>query len=76
MKSKKIAILKFSKRELSNVNSDTIRNKSFEFHFDEEQYNKWFNRNELWDEWVSQNVEKKKIKMEKRIIKEVISSDD
>lgn len=39
MKQKKIGKLGFSKRELSNVNVDTIRKKCFECRFDDAKYN-------------------------------------
>lgn len=44
MKNKKIGKFGFSKRELSNVNVDTIREKCFEHKFNEDKYNEWFIR--------------------------------
>ena len=64
MKSKKMAKLGYSKRELSNINVDTIKAKCFECNFDNNKYNEWFKQIEKFDEWVSQNVDQNKLRVE------------
>lgn len=57
MKDTRLAKLGFNKRELSNINVDTIEKICFQVNFDEEKYNQWFRKVEIYDEFVAQNVE-------------------
>ena len=50
----------YSKRELSQINSQTIHAKCIEFEFDDDAYNKWIAPIMRWDQFKMDHVEKYK----------------